>query len=112
MRKEEKLGKVRELTERFQGSTGAVFTDFRGLTVKDATEMRRALHGAGGTFAVVKNTLTRLAATETGLGDVVGRLEGPTAIAFVTGDAVAGAEALLEMSSRFATSDLTPALIK
>jgi large subunit ribosomal protein L10 len=112
MRKEEKVGKVRELTERFQGSTGAVFTDFRGLTVKDATEMRRTLHGAGGTFGVVKNTLTRLAAKEAGLEDVVGLLEGPTAIAFMTGDAVAGAKALLEMARRFPTLGIKGALIE
>jgi large subunit ribosomal protein L10 len=96
-----KVEKVKELTERFRSASGAVFTDFRGLTVKDAMELRRALREANTRLTVAKNTLTRLAAKEAGLESAVGLLEGPTAIAFIEGDPVAGAKALLDAAKRF-----------
>ncbi len=112
MPKQEKLDKVRELTERFKGANGALFADFRGLSVKDATEMRRTLRDADASFSVVKNTLTRLAARDAGLEDVVGLLEGPTAIAFMTGDAVAGAKSVLEMARRFPALGIKGSLVE
>jgi large subunit ribosomal protein L10 len=99
--KPEKVQKVGELTERFKSASGAVFTDFRGLTVKDAMELRRALRDAGTRLTVAKNTLTRIAAHDAGLDGVVALLEGPTAIAFFEGDPVAGAKALMDAAKRF-----------
>ncbi len=101
MPKPQKQAKVKELTDRFRSSTAAMFADYRGLTVKDATDVRRSLREADTTFAVVKNTLTRLAAREAGLEDVLAVLEGPTAVAFIGGDAVRGAKAVLEITRRF-----------
>jgi large subunit ribosomal protein L10 len=101
MPKAEKVQKVRELTERFKLSDGALFTEYRGLTVKDATELRRSLSQAGTTFAVAKNTLTKLAVREAGLDEAVDLLEGPTAIAFIAGDALTGAKAVLDATKRF-----------
>jgi large subunit ribosomal protein L10 len=112
MPKPEKIDKVKELTERFKSATGAMFADFRGLSVKDATELRRALRQADATFAVVKNTLTRIAAREAGLEEALGLLEGPTAIAFMAGDAVKGAKAVLEMGRKFPTLVVKGALIE
>jgi large subunit ribosomal protein L10 len=112
MPRAEKEAKVKELTERFRSSQGAMFADFRGLTVKDATELRRSLREHEATFAVVKNTLTKLAAKDAGLDDVLGLLEGPTAIAFIGGDAVAGAKAVLEAAKRFPTLEVKGALIE
>jgi large subunit ribosomal protein L10 len=97
----QKIQKVKELTERFKASEGAMFAEFRGLSVKDATELRRALKQAETTFAVAKNTLTKLAVQEAGLGEAVELLEGPTAIAFIKGDALAGAKAILDAAKRF-----------
>ena len=94
MPKPQKQAKVKELTDRFRSSSGAMFAEYRGLTVKDATEVRSSLREAETTFAVVKNTLTRLAVREAGL-------EGPTAVAFIDGDAVLGAKAVLEAMRRF-----------
>ena len=111
MPKTEKASKVKELTERFRSATGAVFTDFRGLAVKDATELRRALRDADTTFAVVKNTLTRLAAKDAGLDDALPLFEGPTAVAFMTGDAVKGAKVVLDMAKRFPTLIVKGALV-
>jgi len=99
--KPQKVQKVKELTDRFASSSGAMFADFRGLTVKDALEVRRALRAADTTLTVSKNTLTRLAARDAGLDQVLQLLEGPTAIAFIAGDPVAGAKALLETARRF-----------
>ena len=108
----EKVEKVKELTERFRSASGAMFADFRGLTVKDATELRRSLREAETTLAVVKNTLSRLAAHDAGLEEVVPLVDGPTAIAFMRGDAVAGAKAVLEMGRKFPALVVKGALIE
>jgi len=112
MPKAEKLDKVKELTERFRGSTGTMIADIRGLSVKDATDVRRGLREAGASFVVVKNTLTRLAAQNAGAEGVVPLLEGPTAIAFLGGDPVAGVKALLELGRRFPSLGVKGAFIE
>jgi large subunit ribosomal protein L10 len=92
----EKVAAVAELTERFQTSNGAVLANYRGLTVAQLAQLRRAL-GEQATFAVVKNTLTKIAATEAGVADQIGDLLiGPSAIAFVQGDVVEAAKGLRE----------------
>jgi len=101
MPKPQKQAKVKELTDSFRSSAGAMFTEYRGLTVKDATEVRTSLRAADTTFSVVKNTLTRLAVRNAGLEEVLAILEGPTAVAFIREDAVRGAKAVLEASRRF-----------
>jgi len=89
---------VAELTERFQNSSGAVLTEYRGLTVADVRELRRAL-GEDATFAVVKNTLTKIAAKDAGIAeDFSALLVGPSAIAFVGGDVVQAAKGLREFA--------------
>jgi large subunit ribosomal protein L10 len=89
---------VAELTERFQNASGAVLTEYRGLTVADVKELRRAL-GEDATFAVVKNTLTKLAARDAGIAeDFSALLVGPSAIAFVGGDVVQAAKGLREFA--------------
>jgi large subunit ribosomal protein L10 len=102
MPRQEKVEKVRELSERFRRADGAVFAEYRGLTVKDTVELRRALADTGGSFAVVKNTLTRLAVRQAGLDDAAAALfQGPMAVAFLQGDAIKGAKALLDLVRRF-----------
>jgi large subunit ribosomal protein L10 len=108
--KPEKVQRVKELTAEFKEASGAVLADFRGLTVKDATELRREL-GDEARFVVSKNTLTRLAAKEAGLDELLPLLVGPTAIAFMRGDAVAGAKAVLEMGRRFPAMQVKGALV-
>ncbi len=94
----EKVAAVAELTERFQTSNGAVLANYRGLTVAQLAELRRALNGHAN-FAVVKNTLTKIAATEAGVADQLGDLlSGPSAIAFVKGDVVEAAKGLREFA--------------
>jgi large subunit ribosomal protein L10 len=98
MARAEKVAAVAELTERFQTSAGAVLTEYRGLTVAQLGELRQSL-GDNATFAVVKNTLTRIAATEAGIAaEIDGLLSGPSAIAFVRGDVVEAAKGLRDFS--------------
>ena len=94
----EKVAAVAELKERFETSSGAVLANYRGLTVAQLADLRRALDGHA-SFAVVKNTLTKLAATEAGVADQLGDLlTGPSAIAFVKGDVVEAAKGLREFA--------------
>src|SRR5271163_2306057 len=94
----EKVAAVAELTERFKDSSGAVLTEYRGLTVAQLAELRRSL-GDNATFAVIKNTLTKIAVTEAGLSDqLASMLVGPSAIAFVDGDVVEAAKGLRDFA--------------
>src|SRR3954454_3987536 len=93
----EKVGAVAELTEHFSSASAAVITENRGLTVKQITDLRRAL-GRDTTYAVVKNTLTKRAVSEAGVSIDDTLLQGPTAIAFVKGDPVDAAKGLRDFA--------------
>jgi large subunit ribosomal protein L10 len=93
----EKAGTVAEIVDRFNNASAAVITEYRGLSVKQVTDLRRAL-GRDTTYAVVKNTLTRRAAAEAGVAIDESLLVGPTAIAFVTGDPVEAAKGLRDFA--------------
>jgi large subunit ribosomal protein L10 len=98
MARADKVAAVAELTERFQASSGAVLTEYRGLTVAQLGELRQSL-GENATFTVVKNTLTKIAATEAGVGaELEQLLSGPSAIAFVQGDVVEAAKGLRDFA--------------
>ena len=97
MAKSDKAAAIAELTEAFRGSNAAVLTEYRGLTVKQLTELRTKLRG-NATYAVVKNTLTDLAAKEAGVTAFDGQLTGPSAIVFVDGDAVEVAKSLRDFA--------------
>jgi large subunit ribosomal protein L10 len=98
MAREDKVSAVAELTERFQTSDGAVLTEYRGLTVSQLADLRAAL-GDSTTYQVVKNTLTKRAASDAGLSsEFDALLSGPSAIAFVKGDVVEAAKGLRDFS--------------
>ena len=92
-----KAAVIDEITERFQNSSAAVLTEYRGLTVAQLTQLRRSL-GAGSSYAVVKNTLTKRAADSVGFSDLAPLLNGPTAIAFIEGDPVEAAKAIRDFA--------------
>lgn len=92
-----KVAAVEEITTDFKESTAAVLTEYRGLTVAKLKELRVSL-GAETKFSVVKNTLTAIAAKEAGVDAFEGQLAGPTAIAFIKGDAVAAAKSLTDFA--------------
>jgi large subunit ribosomal protein L10 len=92
-----KVSAVDEITTDFKESTAAVLTEYRGLSVAQLKELRRSL-GSETKYAVVKNTLTGIAAKEAGIDAFDGQLAGPTAIAFIKGDAVAAAKSLTDFA--------------
>jgi large subunit ribosomal protein L10 len=94
----EKVAVVDEVRERLSSSTAALLTEYRGMNVKQLAELRRALRPAGGDYKIYKNTLVRFAAHAEGITDIDGLLKGPTAIAFVEGDAAAVAKALRDFA--------------
>jgi large subunit ribosomal protein L10 len=100
MAKPEKATAVAEITEQFRASNAAVLTEYRGLTVAQLTQLRKSI-GENATYAVVKNTLTEIAAKEAGISAFEGKLSGPTAIAFVTGDPVETAKGLRDFAKTF-----------
>ena len=97
MARPDKAAAVAELVEEFRSSDGAVLTEYRGLTVKQLQDLRRAL-GENASYAVVKNTLTKIAAEEAGVDSFRDLLQGPSAIAFIKGDAVEAAKSLRDFA--------------
>ena len=97
MARAEKQAAVAEIVESFNDSAGAVLTEYRGLTVKELQDLRRSL-GEHADYAVVKNTLAKLAATEAGISGFDELLNGPTAIAFIKGDVVEAAKGLRDFA--------------
>ena len=93
MAKADKATAVAEITEQFQASTATVITEYRGLTVANMAELRRSL-GDSTTYSVAKNTLVKRAASEAGIEGLDDLFAGPTAIAFITGEAVDAAKAI------------------
>lgn len=97
MARADKQAAVAEIAEAFSESAGAVLTEYRGLTVKELQDLRRSL-GANANYAVVKNTLAKLAANEAGIAGFDDLLTGPTAIAFIKGDVVEAAKGLRDFA--------------
>ncbi|MCU1636841.1 MAG: ribosomal protein, partial [Cryobacterium sp.] len=88
-----KEASVAELQEKFQSSTAVLLTEYRGLTVAKLKQLRNDI-SEDATYAVVKNTLTKIAANNAGISSFDDELVGPSAIAFVHGDPVAVAKSL------------------
>ncbi len=97
MANSEKTAAIAEITDKFRESGAAVLTEYRGLTVAQLSQLRSTLREHA-TYAVVKNTLTEIAAKEAGVTAFDGHLQGPTAIAFVTGDPVEAAKGLRDFA--------------
>lgn len=93
MAKSDKVAAVAEISEQFKGSTATVITEYRGLSVKQLSDLRRSL-GEGATYSVAKNTLVKRAAAEAGITGLDDLFVGPTAIAFINGEPVDAAKAI------------------
>ncbi|WP_304150259.1 50S ribosomal protein L10 [Mitsuokella multacida] len=85
---------VAQLKEQLESAKGVVLTSYKGLTVAQDTELRRELREAGVSYHVVKNTMLRIAAKEAGIEGIEEHLDGTTAFAFSTEDAVAPAKVI------------------
>jgi large subunit ribosomal protein L10 len=97
MARADKQAAVAEIADEFSASVGAVLTEYRGLTVKELKDLRRSL-GANADYAVVKNTLAKIAAKNSGIDGFDDLLTGPTAIAFIKGDVVETAKGLRDFA--------------
>ena len=93
----DKASAVAELSEQFRSSSATVLTEYRGLTVRQITDLRRSL-GRETRYAVAKNTLAKRAAADAGIAGLDGLFTGPTALAFVSGDPVEAAKSLREFA--------------
>jgi large subunit ribosomal protein L10 len=92
-----KEASVAELTDKFQSSNAVLLTEYRGLTVAQLKTLRKSL-SEDATYAVVKNTLTKIAANAAGITSFDNELAGPSAIAFVHGDPVSVAKGLRDFA--------------
>jgi len=92
-----KEASVAELTEKFRSSNAVLLTEYRGLTVAQLKSLRASISDHA-TYAVVKNTLTKIAANAAGISSFDEALVGPSAMAFVHGDAVAVAKSLRDFA--------------
>ncbi len=106
MARPDKAAAVAELATNFRESNGAVLTEYRGLSVKQLQDLRRSL-GEAASYFVAKNTLTKIAAKDAGIELDDSLLTGPTAIAFIKGDAVEAAKSLRDFAK-----DNSPLVIK
>lgn len=93
----EKAAAVEEIKELFNESNAAVLTEYRGLSVDQLQTLRRSVR-ENANYAVVKNTLTEIAAKEAGIDAFEGKMSGPSAIAFVSGDPVDVAKAVRDFA--------------
>jgi large subunit ribosomal protein L10 len=91
--REDKAAAVNEIADRFRAASATVITEYRGLSVSQITELRRAL-GGDTHYRVAKNTLVKIAATEAGVDGLDALFVGPTAVTFVNGDVVDAAKGL------------------
>ena len=93
----QKDASVAELTKNFEDSTAVLLTEYRGLTVAELKELRNNIR-QNAEYAVVKNTLTKIAAANAGVVGLDDELKGPSAVAFVHGDPVAVAKSLRDFA--------------
>lgn len=94
----DKVETVAEIKALFDGSDAAILTEYRGMRVAHLRDLRRSLRSVGGEYRVFKNTLVRIAADSVGATGLEPLLHGPTAVAFVKGDAVEVAKAIREFA--------------
>lgn len=108
---EAKRATVTELTERLTASPAAIVSDYRGLTVSEISALRGSLREQGIAYHVVKNRLLKIAAQQAGRAELVELLEGPTAIAFGSGDETATAKAFVDAIRRYRQVGIRGALL-
>jgi large subunit ribosomal protein L10 len=101
MDKEQKTAVVKELAEQLKDAQAIFAVDYRGISVPQAAELRSGLQDADARFRIVKNRLTLRAADEAGTESLKEYLEGPTALAFVKGDAALAAKTIFRLGSEW-----------
>jgi large subunit ribosomal protein L10 len=105
MNKEQKTAVVEELSKELSAADAIFAIDYRGISVPQAAELREGLRDADTRFRIVKNRLTLLAAEKAGTAELKEHLEGPTALAFVNGDAALAAKTIFRLGSEWEVLD-------
>ncbi len=100
LRIDEKKKIVAELETKLKSSRAAIFADYRGLNVAEADELRRAFREGGSEIRVIKNTLMRRAARQSGFEEIEQFLTGPTAVALNFEDPVVPAKLLMGFAKK------------
>ena len=111
MKREEKARTIEALAEKLRGSFSVVLVDYQGMDVARSTDLRRRSREAGVEFIVAKNTLTKRAADEAGVGGLSEYLVGPTALAF-SEDPVISAKLMAEFADRVESFALKGGLLE
>jgi large subunit ribosomal protein L10 len=101
MDREQKTQVVKELADELKDAQAIFAVDYRGISVPQAAELRTGLREADARFRIVKNRLTLRAADDAGTESLKEHLEGPTALAFVKGDAALAAKTIFRLGSEW-----------
>lgn len=109
---QQKVQLVAEVSDKFKESAATVFTDYRGLTVAQVTELRKQLREAGIEYRVLKNTLLRRATAATDLTDLDEHLVGPTAVAFSKEDVVAPAKIIADFAKKNTALEIKAGIVE
>ena len=96
MNRDQKAAAIAEIATQIEEADAVFAVDYRGISVPQAAELRAKLRDANTRFRVVKNSLTERAADQANAESLKGLLDGPTALAFVRGDAAAAAKAIAD----------------
>ncbi len=100
MKKEEKGQAIEELKKRFSEAKAVIFTDYKGMTVAELSDLRRLLRAGGVDYSVVKNTLARIASQDTPMSVAKTAFKGPVAVAIGYKDPVMTAKKVIEFSKK------------
>jgi large subunit ribosomal protein L10 len=111
MNKDQKAALVDELAEQIRSAEAIFAVDYRGISVSQAADLRTRLRDAETRFRIVKNSLTERASDKAGADSLKAMLEGPTALAFVSGDAALAAKALSDASRTLGTLEFKGGLM-
>jgi large subunit ribosomal protein L10 len=111
MNRDQKAALVEELVGQLQGAEAVYAVDYRGISVSDAADLRTRLREAETVFRVVKNSLTERASDAAGTEGLKPMLQGPTALAFVRGDAALAAKALNDAGRALGTLEFKGGLL-
>lgn len=100
LNKEEKGQTIAELKEKFSEAKAVIFTDYKGMTVAELSELRRLLRSGDVDYRVVKNTIARIASNDTPVSAAKDVFKGPVAIAIGYKDPVMTAKRVIEFSKK------------
>lgn len=98
--REKKELTVKSIKEKFDNAKGVILTDYRGLSVKEISELRTELRKSGIEYKIYKNTLTKIAIEKNNYEGIDDYLEGPSAFAFDFESEIGAAKALSDYAKK------------